>query len=152
MPAPTPAIRIQENERLVTVSVVVRWTTADNLTDSILVDVSAKGYTGPYVEGVWAWASPGLGFTLEFDDDTNDELIFHHPANETADKPIAADQVNLCLREMPGMPYQGSGGTGDILLTTTGAAASSWLSLMLQLRRPGLTNVKSLDLSYIIRR
>ena len=152
MAAPTPLIRIQENERLVTVSVVVQWTTADNLADSILVDVSAKGYTLPYVEGVWAWATPGLGFTLEFDDDTNDELIFHHPANETADKPVAAEQVDLALRELPGLAYQGSGGTGDILLTTTGAAANSWLSLMLQLRRPGLTNAKSLDLSHIIRR
>ena len=152
MPAPTPMIRIQEDERLVTVSAVVKWTTADNLSHAQLVDVSAEGYANPYVEGVWTWAAPGLAFTLEFDDDTNDELIFYYPPNETADQPVNADQVDLGLREMPGLLYQGSGGTGDIVLTTTGAAAKSWLSLMLQLRRPGMTNVKSLDLSHVIRR
>jgi hypothetical protein len=144
-------IRTQTDERRLTVSCVVEWTTADNLSDSVIVDASALGYSDLAVETLTGWATPSLSWTLEFAG-TSDELIYHYVADETADKPPKNVRVDYFLGELYGLPCQTSGGTGDIVLTTAGAADGVTLSFVLQLIRPGLVRTRGLDLSYVIRR
>ena len=166
MPAPTPDIRTQEDEYRLHVSCVVDWTSADDLSDEVIVDASALGYDDLHVQSLWARTSPGLSWTLEFDDDTTDELIWHHPEGlsavsvngpgwqttyvDSSGDPLREVQIDFFMHELRGLSYQGSGGTGDMVLTTSGAVSGHSLSFILYLWRPGGHRERTRDHRWIL--
>lgn len=99
----------------------VAWAsgTEDNFTDTVIVDLSglAQGYTNSLkVTWVCMLASTGVGLTLEFDN-TSDQLIARYPLG-------ASSSVELDFTPLldGGLVNVGSGGTGDVLLTTESSA------------------------------
>ena len=149
--SPDPYIRTQEDERYITVSVTVEWSSSGDLSDEVVVDASALGFRDMVVESVAGWATPGMSWTLEFDGTTN-ELLYHYVADASADQPPQQADVDFYMSELHGLRCQTSGGTGDIILTTSGAAANSTLSFILRLARPGPVNRRHLDRSHLLHR
>jgi hypothetical protein len=149
--SPTPEIRTQLDERAITVSILVTWPSAGDLASEVIVDASSLGYRDLVVEGLTGWATPGVAWTLEFDG-TDNELIYHYVADASADQPATLKDVDLYMRELHGMCCQTLGGTGDILLTTTGASAGSVLSLVLRMVRLGPVGRSHANRSYHLNR
>lgn len=93
----------------------------DEFAATSVLDVS--GLTGGYNSAIKITklimaGSPGLQYILYFDDDTADEFIAMFPVGATA-------PIELDFKSHPGggVTYKGSGGTGDIVITSVGIAA-----------------------------
>jgi hypothetical protein len=130
MAAPTPTTQAYENGNVYHLSWTATWSDTTNLSDTAVIDVS--GMTSPFTGGVklikgWVNASAGIGVLLEFDDDSTDELILEHPVG-------ASGHIPFDFRDSPsgGKTYKGSGGTGDIVITTTSAASADDVSMHLE--------------------
>ena len=122
MAAPTPVTNSKQSGHYGWTAWRATWADGTQLTDSVVVDLSGLGggYTNrlKVIRGfvVAAGDVDSLSCELEFDDDTADELIVHVPQGSGG-----AVNFDFSKNVDGGIVYQGSGGTGDIVLTTLGA-------------------------------
>jgi len=92
---------------------LVDFDSTTDVTDSIVIDLSAQNYTNSIkVLEVEIVATNGLGVRLEFDEGGGDTLVAFHPAG-------AAGVVRQTYYDLPS---GGLVGTGDIVATTTAGA------------------------------
>lgn len=129
MAAPTPVTNTKQQGHRGWTTYKAVFGATDNLSDSVVVDVSGLTTYTTSVKPVRGFvvASPGLTVTLEFKDDSADELIVHYPLGATA--PMHFDFSNT---QDGGLTRSGSGGTGDIVLTTASAAANDEVFVYLE--------------------
>jgi len=129
MAAPTPTIRTFQYGHSGLTIFTATWSTTDNFADQVVVDLSGlTTYTSALkVQKVQWQQSTGIALTLEFDDDSADETILKSA------KAVAGSTewncVDFCANGMPGIVYQGSGGSGDLVMTTTGAASADVITM-----------------------
>ena len=98
------------------------WANGDNMTDVAVIDLSAasEGHTNNLAILKVEWlCTAGIEFTLEFDDDggSDDEFILTSTLGSVT-------WGKACFTEYgcDGAHYLGSGGTGDLVITSTSAA------------------------------
>ncbi len=131
MVAPTPTVSKFKSGDLVVANWSAIWTDSTQLTDSIVVDISADSPTGSTdyeILRIYANMSAGIQFTLEFD--------------ATTDSHICASALGATYMEVD-FEYKGmspvrdpkaAGTTGDILITTLSAASGDEISLTIVAR------------------
>ena len=136
MASPTPVTNELQVQHFFAKSFRATWATADNFGNEVVVDVSALT---PYstkikVTKIIVSQSPGIETLVEFDDtnlitsDTdNDEMIAFLPIGSTS--PLVLD---FCGHPAGGLVYQGSGDTGDVVVTTASAASGDSLFIYLE--------------------
>lgn len=129
MAAPTPVTNTKQQGHHGWTTWKAVFTDTNNLTDSVVVNVSdLTTYTSSVkVTKAIIIASPGINVTLEFKDNSADELIAYYPLGATA--PLVLD-----FADTPdgGLVRTGSGGTGDVVLTTLSAAAADEVFVYLE--------------------
>jgi len=127
--APTPQKYERQSGRYGFTIWTALWTDTNNLTDSSIVDISAlsSGHTSFLrVNHIRYVCTTGIDFTLEFDA-TSDEFIYRSCLGERAEwKDFDFSLVN----NEGGLVKTASGGTGDLVLTTTSAASADCISLI----------------------
>jgi hypothetical protein len=129
MAAPTPTTTGKRSGNYGWTSWTATWDDSTNLSDSAVVDLSAQD---PFTRKLKLLrgsivASTGISALLEYDDDSADELIAQHPVG--ASGKLDFDYTGTIDG---GITYRGSGGTGDIVLTTTSAASGDEVTVYLE--------------------
>lgn len=127
MAIPTETIRtFQQGHNGMTIFTAL-WDATDNYADEVVVDLSAiTTYTNSLrIDKVKWMQTVGIGLTLEFDDDSADEPILYSPPG-----PTEWNEVDFTEGGRPGIGYAGSGGTGDLVITTTSAASGDAVSII----------------------
>jgi len=121
MAAPTPVTNTKQSGKHGWTAWSAVWTDTTNITDSVVVDVSALATynTSLKIKKLTVYGSAGISVRLEFDDDSADELVAYYPLGVTS--PLVLDFTNLTDG---GLTRSGSGGTGDLVVTTLSAAAA----------------------------
>lgn len=129
MAAPTPTVLTRNVGRGVIATWHAVWTDTNNLTDSIVVNLSAMEYTAQVkVEQLWVDATAGISAALEWDGDAADVLIYRHPVGSVGN-------AYFDFRSAPdgGLVFatQVAADTGDIVVTTTSAANTDEVMIVL---------------------
>lgn len=128
MATPTPSTYSKQTLNQGVLVWSATWATTDNFTDQALLDLSALQSTNQImVERLVGWHTTGITVQLEFDDDSADELFFYSPEGHTT----GFDIDFTAGGSLPGVGYVGSGGTGDVVLTTTSAASGDSVYLVI---------------------
>ena len=101
-------------------SAVCGASTADDLTGSVVVDLSARteGYTsGLKIKKLLIESTTGISARVEFDCSTNNQLVALAPIGNSG-------VLSLDFTDLPdgGLPKTAAGSTGDIVITTTSSA------------------------------
>jgi hypothetical protein len=102
------------------------------MADVAVIDVSALAYShtnGVSIQRVAWQTTAGIEFTLEFDDDTADEFLL-----SSILAPTDFIDVDFTWNGSAGAVYTGTGGTGDLVITTTSAAAADEINLFVWFR------------------
>ena len=126
MAAPTPTTNTYLNGKKFVATWHAEWSDTTNLTDSIVVNLSDLNYTNRIIiEQIHIAATAGISATLEFDDASADVLIYRHPVGTTGN-------ITLDFRSIDGLQWNGqtASDTGDIVVTTTSAAAGDEVSIV----------------------
>tara|TARA_R110002020_G_scaffold359679_1_gene572383 strand:- start:162 stop:551 length:390 start_codon:yes stop_codon:yes gene_type:complete len=103
------------------------WTDTNNLTDSVVIDLSAQvdGRTNALIiDQIRYRCTAGIEFTLEFDA-TSDEFLYTSVLGDTSWVDIKFD---------PPLVKTAAGATGDLVLTSTSAADTDEVSLIVNYR------------------
>ena len=103
------------------------WTDTNNLTDSVVVDLSAQtdGRTNTLIiDRIRYRCTAGIEFTLEFDA-TSDEFLYTS---------VLGDVAWMDLEFDPPLVKTAAGATGDLVLTSTSAADTDEVSLIVNYR------------------
>ena len=131
MAAPTPTTYTEwDGSRGMTYWDTV-WSSADDLTDSVIVDVSALSPAASSVKvlGIYASVNGDISATVEFDA-TTDQLIYVF-RNQTD----SALRDGIDFRESPNggrVPSNTAAGfVGDIMVTTSNVASGDELTLLI---------------------
>lgn len=132
MAAPTPSTYQRQIGKQGYIMWNALWATTDNMTDVAVIDLSAagEGHTNNLAILKVEWlCTAGIEFTLEFDDDSSDEFLLTSTLGSTA-------WGKACFTEYgcDGAHYTGSGGTGDLVISTTSAASTDEITLMIYYR------------------
>ena len=126
MAAPTPSVYERQTGRHGFKSWHAVWTDTNNLTDTVVIDLSAQlnGHTNSLIIDRVSWvATAGIEFTLEFDATTDEFIISSVLA-------IVDDQdIDFTWGGRNGLVKTESGATGDLLITTTSAASADEILL-----------------------
>lgn len=128
MVAPTPTKTVYKNGDLIIVNWHAAWTTTDNLSDSVVVDISSDGPQGATeleVLKLYAEMSSGIRFDLEFDAATDDLIVKSALGATYMERDFRLGDKYLSLLRDP----KSSGTTGDIVLTTESAALADEIAL-----------------------
>lgn len=128
MAAPTPSTYSRQigHKGLLVWNAV--WTDTTNFSDEILINLSdaADGYTnGLRIEKIAYKATAGIEFTLEFDAST-DEFIYTSILGDINDT-----EIDFTWGGREGVVKTAAGGTGDLFITTTSAAANDEITLVI---------------------
>ena len=136
MAAPTPTTWTEWNGTRGMAMWDAVWSTADNFTDQVIVDISGLGAPVPgavKIIGVYVSINGDITATLEFDA-TTDQLIYAF-RNQTD----SALRESIDFREGPNggrSPDRSAAGfTGDIMVTTTNVASGDELTLLIWFER-----------------
>jgi len=134
MAAPTPKTQQRQIGKQGFIMWNAVWANGDNMTDVAVIDLSAasEGHTNNLAILKVEWlCTAGIEFTLEFDDDggSDDEFILTSTLGSVT-------WGKACFTEYgcDGAHYLGSGGTGDLVITTTSAASADEVTLMIYYR------------------
>lgn len=128
MAAPIPTTNTRQTGRRGTTIWHALWANTDQMTDTIVVDLSALSddHTNSLtLERVCGWCTAGIEFALEFEA-TADELIMNVPLGATD-----FFDIDFTWGGREGLMAQGAGKTGDISITTLSAAAADEIYLVL---------------------
>lgn len=126
MAAPTPTKYSRQVGRNGFLHWTATWATTDNMTDTVVIDLSAaaEGYTHSLtIQRVIAVCTAGIDALLEIDSTTDEPILSTTLGNVT---PL---DVDFCAKGREGAVKQGTGGTGDLLITTTSADINDKISL-----------------------
>jgi len=122
MAAPTPTEYLRQVGKGFVLTWEGHWTGTGEFTNEAILDLSADFTTPTYtsklfVYDVYIISTTGIEVELQFDA-TADEPIATLPEGATG-------PVDRCFRKMPDgfLAPHGAGATGDVFLTTTGAAS-----------------------------
>ena len=135
MPAPTPVTKTFWDGTRGMTRWYAAWASADQLTDSVLVDVSAlaPAPTAVKVRSFDSIINGDLQVDFEFDA-TTDELI-----DRFAGQIDATEQILRDYTDGPNSGYtpaqSGAGFAGDILLSTSNAASGDELNVLVVFER-----------------
>ena len=106
------------------------WNNSDDHSDTAVLDLSALEHTNKLaIQRVKWMCTAGINFTLEFDDDSDDEFIA-----SSVLAPTDQQDIDFTWNGMDGAVYTGSGGTGDLVITTTSAASGDEINLFVWYR------------------
>jgi len=130
MAAPTPSTYSRNVGHGGFISWNAVWTDGNQLTDTVVLDLSALEYTSSLTIQRVAWmATAGITFTLEFDDDSSDEFIL-----SSALAPTDQQDIDFTWNGLDGVVMTATGGTGDLLITTLSAADADEINLFVWYR------------------
>jgi hypothetical protein len=127
MAAPTPVTNVYKNGKAFVATWSAVWTDTNNLTNSIVVNLSDLNFTNRIrIHSVAVTATAGISATLEFDDASSDVIIYRHPIG-------VVGNVVLDFMSIEGFIWDGQApaDTGDILLTTLSAANLDEVSIVI---------------------
>ena len=102
----------------------------DNFADTSVLDVSALtgGYnTAIKITKLIMAGSPGVELKLEFDDDSADEFIALYPIGVSTQI-----ELDFTKHAAGGLTYKGTGGTGDIVVTSSSIAVADSIQLYIE--------------------
>lgn len=123
MAAPTPTTSLNQMGKAFVASWSGVWAATGEFTDTIVVDLSALNYTNRIrILKIHIAATAGISATLEWDD----ELIYRHPLGVVGNIVLDYEPIGGLIREA-----QASADTGDIVLTTSSAAAADEVSIVI---------------------
>ena len=127
-PTPTTYTRSVGHERFLFWNAV--WADTTNLTASAVIDLSAEGtYNSSIcIHKIKVRTTAGIEATLLFDAGT-DQMIYTSQLAGVDD-----DDVDPTLFGLDGFVPTAAGATGDLLITTTSAAAADEVTLMIWYR------------------
>lgn len=133
MAAPTVAPQIFQQGHRFTLTESLVWSDTTNLSAANLVDVSAdfaaprEGVTPSRVtiETLQIYSTAGISCELLFDA-TSDQSIFRLPLGATN-----GEKIDFRENGSRGLVPTAAGATGDILITTTSAAAADEISIVM---------------------
>ena len=127
MAAPTPTTNLYKNGKAFVATWNAVWANTDNITDSIVVDVSALPYTSRVrIYQIHITATAGISALLEFDDASSDVLIYRHPIG-------VVGNIVLDFSHIDGLIWNdlvGGTDTGDIVVTSGSAASADEISVV----------------------
>ena len=131
MAAPTPTTSLNQMGKAFVASWSGVWAATGEFTDTIVVDLSALNYTNRIrILKIHIAATAGISATLEWDDasadELADELIYRHPLGVVGNIVLDYEPIGGLIREA-----QASADTGDIVLTTSSAAAADEVSIVI---------------------
>ena len=130
MAAPTPSTYSRNVGHAGFLSWNAVWANTDQMAAVVVLDLSALEYTSSLkIQRVIWMATSGIEFTLEFKDDSSDEFLL-----SSALAPTDQQDVDFCWNGLEGAVYTGSGGTGDLVITTTSAASADEINLFVWYR------------------
>jgi hypothetical protein len=105
------------------------WANTDNLTTSVLVDLSAEEYTSLItIERIKWIVTAGIEFTLLWDATSNEHILSSVLA------PTEQQDIDFTWNGLDGIVKTAAGSTGDLVLTTTSAASADEISLYIWYR------------------
>lgn len=119
MATPTPVTWTRQVGHGVVASWKATWSTTDNFTDTVLVDLStlASGYVNNLkVKRLTIGVTANIDVLIEFDASTDQLVVFHAGGNQ------------VFVYDFTGLPDGGlvkdaAGATGDLVMTTANAAS-----------------------------
>ena len=126
MAAPTPTTNLYKNGKAFVASWNAVWSDTNNLTDSIVVNLSDLNYSNRIrVLSISVTSTAGISALLEFDDASSDVIIYRHPVG-------VVGNIVLDFSDIGGFIWDGQAAadTGDIVVTTTSAAADDEVSIV----------------------
>jgi hypothetical protein len=135
MSAPTPTTYTQWDGSRGMTYWRAQWTDATQLTDSVVVDVSAlsPSMTAVKILGIKGTMNGDLEATIEFDA-TTDELVYVFEGQGDVSMIDVADFTSGPSNAR--VPDQTAAGfTGDVMVTTVGAASGDEATLMVYFQR-----------------
>jgi len=124
MAAPTPTTYSRTVGHYGFLSWNAVWANTDNLTTSVLVDLSAENYTNLVTVQRIKWiVTAGIEFTLLWDATSNEHILSSVLA------PTEQQDIDFTWNGLDGVVKTAAGSTGDLVLTTTSAASADEISL-----------------------
>jgi len=127
MAAPTPTTYSRQTGKSGFLVWNAVWTDGNQLGNSVVIDLSAQAdnYTNSLtIERIQYRVTSGIEFTLEFDA-TSDEFLYTSVLGDTSWVDIKFD---------PPLVKTAAGATGDLVLTSTSAADTDEVSLIVNYR------------------
>lgn len=130
MAAPTPVTYTKQVGRYGLTLFQATWSTTDQYADQVVVDLSALTTYTTTLAVLTAHVSctATMQATLEFKA-TSDQLVWCCPVGATVTE---KDWTKSPLRLLEGLDKTETGGTGDLVVTTTGAASGSQLFIAVE--------------------
>ena len=128
MAIPTLKTHATQNVKSYSISVGATSDGTDNFADTIIVNVSDLTlYNTIKITKLIMAGSPGIEYTLEFDDDSADEFIAIYPVG-------VSTQITLDFAKHAGggLTYKGTGGTGDIVITSSSIASTDSIQIYIE--------------------
>ena len=130
MAAPTPTSALYESGKAFVATWHAVWANTDDLTDSIVVNLSSLKYTNRIiVKKMHITATAGISALIEWDDDTTapHPFIYRHPIG-------VVGNIVLDFSDIGGLIYDGQASStnpiGDIIITTSSAASADEISIV----------------------
>ena len=126
MAAPTPTTNLYKNGKAFVATWNAAWTDTNNLTDSIVVNLSDLNYTSRLrILSISVTATAGISALIEFDDASSDVIIYRHPVG-------VVGNIVLDFTPIGGFIWDGqtTSDTGDVVVTSSSAANGDEISIV----------------------